>query len=166
MSSQVREISFKVVRGYPGMNDVVIALERGEVDGMLTHRGTLRADLITSGAFVPIFQTFALEPDLPALEHFITNERERGLLALLNAPLRIGLPLIAPPGLPEDLTRTLRQSYFKMVTSKEYQDEATKRGFDVGVPNVGDELAKFVSDNLTAVPADVLQEYRAFVEHP
>jgi tripartite-type tricarboxylate transporter receptor subunit TctC len=164
--AKYEKFPFKVVRGYPGMNDVVIALERGEVDGMLTHRGTLRADLITSSAFVPIFQTFALEPDLPALENFITNDRERRLLALLNAPLRIGLPLIAPPGLPEDLTRTLRQSYFKMVSSREYQDEATKRGFDVGAPNVGDELARFVSDNLTAVPADVLQEYRAFVEHP
>lgn len=164
--AKYEKFPFKVVRGYPGMNDVVLALERGEVDGMLTHRGSFRADLVTSGAFVPIFQTFALEPDLPALDNIITNQSEKALMGLLNAPLRIGLPVVAPPGLPEDLTRTLRQSYFNMASSKEYQEEAARRGIDVGKPNTGEELATFVADNLTAVPAEVLQEYKNFVEHP
>ncbi len=164
--AKYEKFPFKVVRGYPGMNDVVLAMERGEVDGMLTHRGTLRADLITSGVFVPIFQTFPLEPDLPALlENVVTNEHERSLLGLLNAPLRVGLPMVAPPGLPHELTRVLRQAYFKMASSKEYQEEAAKRGLDVGTPTVGEELAEFIGKNLTAVPADVLQEYRAFVAH-
>src|SRR6476646_9537923 len=88
--AKYEKFPFKVVRGYAGMNDVVLAMERGEVDGVLTHRGSLRADLITSGAFVPIFQTFALEPGLPALERFVTNEREKALLGLLIAPLRVG----------------------------------------------------------------------------
>jgi tripartite-type tricarboxylate transporter receptor subunit TctC len=158
--------SFKVVRGYPGMNDAILAMERGEVDGVFTHRASLRSDLISSGAVIPIFQTFAIEPDLPVVERFVTNQKEKALLNLLNAPLRLGLALVAPPGVPDDLTRALRQSYLKMVESKDYQDEASKRGFDVGKPNLGEDLADYVAKNLASVPGEVIQEYRDYVERP
>ena len=51
----------KVVTGYPGFNDVLIALERGEVDGLFSHEGSVantRPDLIASGAVKPVVQTF------------------------------------------------------------------------------------------------------------
>ena len=156
---------FRVVRGYPGMNDAIIAVERGEVDGVLAHRGSLRPDLIASGAVVPIFQTFALEPDLPAVEQFVTDPREKALLQLLNAPLRLGLAVIAPPGLPVDLTGVLRTSYLNMVASKGYIEEAGRHGFDIGRPNSGAELADYIANNLTAVTPDVIKDYRDYVEH-
>ena len=42
----------KVVTGYPGFNEVLIAIERGEVDGLFSHEGSIansRPDMITSG---------------------------------------------------------------------------------------------------------------------
>jgi tripartite-type tricarboxylate transporter receptor subunit TctC len=159
-------LPFKVVRGYPGTSQAVLAMERGEVDGMFLHRASMRPDLVASGLAVPIFQTLAIEPGLPVLERFITQPREVALLNLLNAPQRLGLPLVAPPGLPEDVTRVLRQSYIRMVASKEYLDEAAKRAIDVGRPNTGEELADYVAKNLAAFPAEVIQEYRDFVERP
>ena len=154
---------FKIVRGYPGMNDAILAVERGEVDGVFTHRASVRSDLVAAGALVPIFQTFPIEPDLPALEQLVRDPRERALLDLLDAPLRLGLAVIGPPGLSDDLTRMLRQSYVKMASSKDYLDEAGRRGFDVGKPNSGEELADYVARNLTAVPADVIGDYRGYV---
>ena len=155
---------FKVVRGYPGTGQAVLAMERGEVDGVFLHRASMRPDLVESGLAVPIFQTFAIEPGLPVLERFITNPREVMLLNLLNAPQRLGLALIAPPGMPDDLARLLRQSYLRMVASREYIDEATKRAIDVGRPNTGEELAEYVSKNLTAFPPETIREYRDYVE--
>jgi tripartite-type tricarboxylate transporter receptor subunit TctC len=155
---------FKVVRGYPGTGDSVLAMERGEVDGVFVHRASVRADLISSGFAVPIFQTFAVEPDLPVLERFVTNPREIALLNLLNAPQRLGLAVIAPPGLPDDVTGTLRQSYLKMVASKDYQDDASKRGLDIGTPNTGEELAAYVANKLASFPAETIKEYRDYVE--
>jgi len=157
---------FKVVRGYPGTNDSVLAMERGEVDGVFVHRASVRADLISSGFAVPIFQTFAVEPDLPVLERFVTNRREIALLNLLNAPQRLGLAVIAPPGLPDDLTWTLRQSYLRMVASEDYQDDASKRGLDIGTPNTGEELADYVATKLSSFPAETIKEYRDYVERP
>jgi hypothetical protein len=155
---------FKVVRGYPGTNQAVLAMERGEVDGVFLHRASMRPDIVESGLAVPIFQTFAIEPGLPVLERFVTNPREVALLTLINAPQRLGLPLIAPPGSPEDITRVLRQSYVRMVASKDYLDEAAKRAIDVGRPNTGEELTDYVSRNLTAFSPEAIREYRDYVE--
>jgi hypothetical protein len=154
----------KVITGYKGIAETTLAMERGEVDGVFLHRASMRPDLVESGLSVPIFQTFAIEPGLPVLERFVTHPREVALLNLLNAPQRLGLPLIAPPGLPEDITRLLRQSYVHMVASKDYLDEAARRAIDVGRPNTGEELADYVSKNLAAFPADTIREYRDYVE--
>jgi tripartite-type tricarboxylate transporter receptor subunit TctC len=154
----------KVVRGYPGMNDAILAVERGEADGVLTQPASLRGDLVSSGAVVPIVQVFSVEPHLPVLDRYITKGRTRALLQLLNAPQRLGLALVAPPGTPDDIAKTLRQSYLVMVASKDYQDEAIKRSFDVGKPNSGEEIADYIAKNLSDVPAAVIQDYREYVE--
>ena len=157
-------LPIKVVRGYPGISDAVLAVERGEADGVLCQRASIRPDMIAAGAVVPVFQLFDVEPNLPILDRLVTNPKEKALLDLLSAPQRLGLAVIAPPGLADDLTRTLRQSYLKMAASKEYLDEAVKRGFDVGRPNAGEEIAAYVSDKLMAFPAETIREYRSHVE--
>jgi tripartite-type tricarboxylate transporter receptor subunit TctC len=162
--AKYEKLNIKVVRGYPGINDAVLAVERGEADGVLCQRASVRADLIASGAVVPVAQLFEIEQGLPILDRLVSDPKERALLELLSAPQRLGLPVIAPPALPDDLTRTLRQSYLRMVASKEYLDEAIKRGFDVGKPNTGEEITDYVSTKLTAFPSDTIQEYRSYVE--
>ena len=51
-----------------------------------------------------------------------------------------------------------------MVASRDYLVEASKRGFDVGKPNTGEEIAAYVSDKLMAFPPDTIREYRSYVE--
>jgi tripartite-type tricarboxylate transporter receptor subunit TctC len=156
-------LPFKIVRGYSGMSTIAIAMERGEADGLFASRASLRPDLITSGAFVPIFQTFESEPNLPSVGGFVTNPHEKALLNLLDAPLRVGLPMVAPPGLPDNITAILRKAYFEMVSSEAYRAEAAKRGFELGTPSMGDELAAYVAENVVSVAPDVLQEYQSYV---
>jgi hypothetical protein len=50
------------------------------------------------------------------------------------------------------------------VASREYLDEAVKRGFDVGRPNAGEEIAAYVSNKLMTFPAETIREYRSYVE--
>jgi tripartite-type tricarboxylate transporter receptor subunit TctC len=163
--ARYEKLPLKVVRGYPGINDAVLAVERGEADGVLCQKASLRGDLIASGAVVPVFQVMPIEPDVPLLEAAVTDDKERALLELLSAPQRLGLPLIGPPGMADDLTRTLRQAYLKMVVSPDYLAEAIKRGLDIGQPNTGEELAQFVAGKLTSFPPQTIAEYRRFVEH-
>jgi tripartite-type tricarboxylate transporter receptor subunit TctC len=158
---------FKVVHGYPGTNETVIALERGEIDGLYSHEGSIqntRPDLITSGRIKAVLQTFEEMPNVPVLDSFVTNEKERALLTLMNTPSRIGLPLLAPPGIPAERLDILRKSYDQLVKDKEYRDEAERRGLPVGSALTGAELQKLVAQHLSSVSDDVLQEYLAFTE--
>src|SRR5262249_60814885 len=94
----------------------------------------------------------------------VSNLREKALLELLSAPQRLGLPVVAPPGMADDLTRVLRQSYLSMATSKAYTDEAVKRGFDVGRPNSGEGMSADVAEEVRNFPIDTINEYRNYVE--
>lgn len=162
--ARYEKLPIKVVRGYPGINDAILAVERGEADGVLCQKASLRSDLIASGAMLPVFQVMAFEAGVPLLDDLVADPNEKALLDLLSAPQRLGLPLIAPPGVPGDLTRILRQSYLTMVGSREYQAEAVKRGLDIGQPNSGEALAQFAA-GLTSFPLDTIDEYRRYVEH-
>jgi tripartite-type tricarboxylate transporter receptor subunit TctC len=162
--ARYEKLPLKVVRGYPGINDAILAVERGEADGVLCQKASLRGDMIASGAVVPIFQVMAIEPGVALLDGIVTDQRERALLEMLSAPQRLGLPVIAPPGVPDALTRILRRSYLNMIASNDYQDEAMKRGLDLGQPNTGEELAQFVATKLAAFPPETIEEYRRYVD--
>ena len=162
--AKYENLPIKVVRGYPGIIDAILAVERGEADGVFCQRASIRSDMLASGSVVPVLQVFDMEPNLPILDRYISNPKEKALLELLSAPQRLGLAVIAPPGLPDDLTRILRQSYLKMVESREYVEEAIKRNFDVGRPNTGEEITDYVTNTLMAFPAETIREYRSYVE--
>ena len=162
--AKYENIPIKVVRGYPGIADAVLAVERGEADGVLCQRASLRPDMLASNGVVPILQLFDMEPGVPLLQDLVSNPREKALLELLAAPQKLGLAVIAPPGTPAELTRTLRGAYLEMVATAEYRDEAVKRGFDVGTPNDGQAITDYVANTLTNFPAETIAEYRTYVE--
>ena len=154
----------KVVRGYPGIADAVLAVERGEADGVLCQRASIRPDLLASGSMVPVLQFYDVEKGVPLLLDLVTDPREKALLGLLMAPQKLGLAVVAPPSVPTELTRVLREADLKMVATSEYQEEAGKRGFDVGTPNSGDAIADYVTNTLMKFPAETIAEYRTYVE--
>jgi len=158
---------FKVVHGYPGSNEVQIALERGEIDGVYVNEGSIqntRPYLISSGKIKAMAQSFEDIPNVPILTDVIANPKEKALISLLNTPARIGLPLLAPPGIPAERLELLRKSYAELVQDKEYRAEAERRGLPVGRAMGGAELQKLVIDSLSTVPEDVLQEYLNYTQ--
>jgi tripartite-type tricarboxylate transporter receptor subunit TctC len=158
------KLPLKVVRGYPGTAEQALAMERGEIDGMFTERASFRADPIASGLAVPVVQTFAMEPGIPVLEDIATHPMEKALYRLFSIPLRVGLAVVAPPEMPAETTRVLRAAYLGAVSGAEYKEQAAKRGFEVGQPNSGEDIADFIAKNLSNVPADVIAEFRSYAQ--
>src|SRR5215470_19576472 len=156
------KLPIKVVRGYPGTAEQQLALARGEIDGMFTERASFRADPVASGLAVPILQTFTTEPGIPTLDEVAHHPMEKALFKLFEVPLRVGLAVVAPPDLRADITETLRGSYLRAVSSNDYVAEATKRGFDAGRPNPGQEIADYLSRSLSNIPPDVIAEFRSY----
>jgi tripartite-type tricarboxylate transporter receptor subunit TctC len=155
----------KVVTGYPGFSEVLIALDRGEVDGLFTHEGSIansRPDLIATGAVKPIVQSFDAMAGVPVLADVVTDVNARALLGLVTTPSHIGLPLLGPPGIPPDRLEMLRQSYLRLMDDAEYRAEADRRGLPVGRAVSGAELQQLIAQKLSAVPERIVKEYMAF----
>jgi hypothetical protein len=157
---------FRPVHGYPGMNAVLLALERGEVDGLFSHEGSLqstRPDMIKDKKIIPIFQTFPFEPGLPLMSSFATNPEAQALLTLLSAPGRIGVPLLGPPAMHAEATRILRAAHQSLTKDKAFRAYAKKRGIHV-LPSTGPELQAYIAKNLVRVPDSVVKQYRAYTK--
>src|SRR5258708_31334 len=155
----------KIVTGYAGFSEVLIAVERGEVDGLFTHEGSVantRPDMIVSGALKPVVQSYQSLPNVPVLSDVVANPSSNALLALVTTPSQIRLPLLAPPGIPADRLEILGQSYRQLMEDADYRAEAERRGLPVGRAVGGAELQALIARSLSAVPEPVVKAYLAF----
>jgi tripartite-type tricarboxylate transporter receptor subunit TctC len=155
----------KVVTGYGGFQEVLIAIERGEVDGLFTHEGSIansRPDMIAAGTLKPVVQSFESLPDVPVLADVVANPDAKALLALVTTPSQIGLPLLGPPGIPADRLDILRQSYLRLMADADYRADAERRGLPVGRPVGGIALKELIGRGLSSVPEPVVKAYLAF----
>jgi tripartite-type tricarboxylate transporter receptor subunit TctC len=152
----------KIVTGYPGFNEVLIAIERGEVEGLFSHEGSIlnaRPDMVESGLMKPLAQAYDYMPNVPLLDDVVGNADARALLGLVTTPSRIGLPLLGPPGVPPERLDILRKAYAQLMQDEEYRAEADKRGLPVGRAVSGADLQKFIAQNLSNVPERVVKAY-------
>jgi tripartite-type tricarboxylate transporter receptor subunit TctC len=155
----------KIVTGYAGFSEVLIAAERGEVDGLFTHEGSIansRPDMIAAGTLKPIVQSYQSLPGVPVLADVVASADARALLALVTTPSQIGLPLMGPPGIPAERLDILRQSYMRLMQDEDYRADAERRGLPVGRAVGGAELQALVARSLSGVPEPVVKAYLAF----
>jgi tripartite-type tricarboxylate transporter receptor subunit TctC len=155
----------KIVTGYAGFSEVLIAVERGEVDGLFTHEGSIlntRPDMIAAGALKPVVQSYQSLPGVPVLADVVASPDARALLALVTTPSQIGLPLVAPPGIPPERLDILRRAYQNLMDDQDYRAEAERRGLPVGRGVAGAELQSLIARSLSAVPEPVVKAYLAF----
>jgi tripartite-type tricarboxylate transporter receptor subunit TctC len=154
----------KVVTGYGGFNEVVIAIERGEVDGLFSHEGSIansRPDLIASGAIRAVVQSSNGIAGVLLLSDVVRKPDARALLGLVTAPSEIGLPLLGPPGMPSDRLEILRASYQRLMADNDYRAEADRRGLPVGRAIGGANLARLIARALASASPAVVKDYLA-----
>lgn len=152
---------FKVILGYPGGNEINLAMERGEVAGRgsnawASYKST-RPDWIKENKINILVQIGLRKasdlPNAPLLMDVAGNDLDREAMRLLSAPTTIGRPFFAPPNVPADRVKALRAAFDAMVKDKAFLDEAQKLNLDID-PVSGEELQKIVADIINA-PADV-----------
>jgi tripartite-type tricarboxylate transporter receptor subunit TctC len=137
---------FKIVSGYPSSGPGMLAMERGEVDGAATSWAIVksqRMDWINSGKARIILQfvpTRAKDlPHVPALGELGKTDEARQILDLYASGGALGRYVIAPPDLPPEMTRALRDGFDAMVRDPEFLAEARKVNLDVD-PAPGPEI--------------------------
>lgn len=152
---------FKVILGYPGGNEINLAMERGEVGGRGSNAWasfkSTRPDWIKENKINILVQIGLRKapdlPNVPLLMETATNDVDRAALRLLSAPTTIGRPFFAPPNVPADRVKALRAAFDAMIKDKAFLDEAQKLNLDID-PVSGEELQKIVAEIIDA-PAPV-----------
>jgi len=155
---------FKIVTGYPGGNDVSLALERGEVQGRCgwswSSVMTTRPDWVKTGKIVVLVQmSLAKHPDLqdvPLIMDFAQTDEQRQIFKLVFSRQIMGRPFLAPPGLPPGRLAMLRKAFDDTMTDKEFLADAAQNKFEIN-PVSGEQIQAMIREGYET-PPDVVKK--------
>jgi len=158
---------FKIVEGYPGGNDVLLAMERGEVKGRCgwswSSVKTTRKEWLEDKRMIVLVQLSLTKhpemPDVPLVTDFAKTDEQRAILKLMFARNVMGRPYLAPPNLPADRLATLRKAFMDTMADKEFLAEADKAQLEIN-PVSGEDVEKLVKE-VYATPADIIAKTKA-----
>jgi tripartite-type tricarboxylate transporter receptor subunit TctC len=158
---------FKIVEGYPGGNDVVLAMERGEVQGRCgwswssvksTHKSWIDDKRMI--VLVQLSLTKHPElPDVPLAMDFAKTDEQRQILKLVLARNVMGRPYLAPPNVPGARVAALRDAFSATMADEDFRAEADKTNLEIN-PVSGAEVEKLVNE-VYATPAEVVAKAKA-----
>lgn len=144
---------FKLVSGYKANADILLALERKEVDGWAAFATTIKL-AAERGAVRPIVRgRVAIRgfESLPVDEDLATTPLGKAMMGIRAAPLAIGRAFALPPGTPADRVAMLRDAFAKTVKDPEFVAEAKKAKIDIGYIS-SEEVAKLFTGMLEQPP--------------
>lgn len=160
---------FKMVTGYPGGNDITLAIERGEVQGRCGWSWSsvveTRMDWITSKKIGVLVQMSLSKhpdlPDVPLIMDLAKTDEQRQIFKLIFARQVMGRPFAAPPGVPADRLAVLRRAFADTMKDPAFLADAAKRKFEIN-PVDGEEIQALVED-VYQTPAAVTKKAAAIL---
>jgi len=157
-------LPIKLVTGYPGGNEMVLAMERHEVDGRCGWSWTSvlsRNKAMLDSKAINLTLQIALEKDKhPALQHVpvivdITDDpAKKAALKLIVSRQGIARPFAAPPDLPPERARALREAFDATMKDPDFLAETQRLALDVD-PVSGAEVEALIRDVYASPPEAV-----------
>jgi hypothetical protein len=154
---------FKIILGYPGANDINLAMERGEVAGKGSDSWTAwkatRPDWLRDKK-INILVQIGLEkepdlPDVPLMMDLAANADDRAVLRLLSVSGTIGRPIFTTPDAPAERIKALREAFAMVMKDPAFLEEAKAGNIDLN-PVSGEDLQKLVAE-IVATPRAVAE---------
>ena len=144
---------FRIVRGFPGGNEIKLAMLRGEVSGRCgwswSSVKTAHADWVTDKKINILFQMSANKhpdlPDVPLIMDLAETDEQRQILRLIFSRQTLGRPFVAPPGVPEDRVQALRDAFMATMQDPEFLADAEKADLEI-TPVSGEDVQALVTD--------------------
>jgi tripartite-type tricarboxylate transporter receptor subunit TctC len=155
---------FKLVRGYAGTTDIVLAMERGEVDIvgayglpgiMVTNPGWVK-----NGAANFIYQAalkrHRLISHVPTLPELAQSDEGQEILYAAASTGEIGRSILTTPGVPPERLAVLRRAFHAMLSDPDFQATCEKRNLMIDGAS-GQDMDKIVLETL-ALPNAVVEK--------
>ena len=165
MLDNILGTKLRIVRGYPGTNQISLAIESKEIEGMCgLSWATLAAqhpDWVSRG-FVRILAQESMKgsPEMdkmgvPLTASFAKTEEDRQVMELIYSQSEFGRPFVIPPGVPADRVAALRAAFNAALKDKDLLEEAGRAGLDID-PLAGDDFQSLVA-KLYALPPHIVE---------
>jgi len=144
---------FKIVRGYPGGNEINLAMERGEVKGRCgipwSTVKAARRDWIDDKK-VNFLMQFSLAkhpdlPDVPLVTDLAKTDEQRAIGRLIFSRQVMGRPFALPPGVAQERVAELRKAFDATMADKDYLADAAKMKLEVK-PVSGEQIEHLIDD--------------------
>ena len=157
LANELLGTKFKIVTGYPGGTPIVLALERGEVEGRGSNPWSewkaTKPDWVKDGKIVPILQMSLFKhsdlPDVPLMVDLAPNDTARSVFELITITGELGRPFIAPPGLPPERVAALRKAFDATMKDPEFLADAATAQKEIH-PIGWEEMEKLVQRVLSS----------------
>jgi tripartite-type tricarboxylate transporter receptor subunit TctC len=150
-------MKFKMVDGYVRPQDVVLAMERGEVEGVCqTVQSFSRAkpEWLKNGTARVLF-TAESDPvpgiDAPTVFKFAKTDEQRAILAFTASTLDLGRPYMLPPGVPPDIVQAMRRAFDATIKDPLFHQEAAKIGVVI-THKTGEQIQELIAKAATTPP--------------
>ncbi|MGH8689914.1 MAG: Bug family tripartite tricarboxylate transporter substrate binding protein [Burkholderiales bacterium] len=157
-------LNIKIVSGYSSSADIMLAIERKEVDGRAGSFSSIRP-FIERNLVRPVMRARASEPgieQLPVDENLAPNARAKAIMALRSAPEVIGRPYVMHPNTSPEHLKTMRDAFAAAIGDPELAAESKKAKMDLEFVN-GDVAVKVMKEVLSQ-PKDVVDEFSKYVK--
>jgi tripartite-type tricarboxylate transporter receptor subunit TctC len=157
----------KAIAGYPGTQEIMLAVERGELDGIVGYSwGVARSghkELLDTGKLKIILQ-LALSKhkeltNVPLITELVTKSEDRQVLEMIFSRQSMGRPLVAPPGLDPRLVQALRKGFDDAMHDPQLIAEGAKVGLELEFVSGSDVQA--MVERLYASPPNVVSRAQA-----
>jgi tripartite-type tricarboxylate transporter receptor subunit TctC len=130
---------FKIISGYKGTTEAVLAMERGEVQGMgdwsWSNVKTRKPDFLRDKKIRVLLQVATEKmPDLqdvPLAMDYVKNPADREVMELFLAQKSAARPVVAPPGIPADRMAAIRAGFDKMIEDAEFLKDAQSAKLEI-----------------------------------
>jgi tripartite-type tricarboxylate transporter receptor subunit TctC len=160
---------FKMVSGFPSSSDVFLSMERGEVDGICESLDSVigkRPDWISGKKVNVLFQGGTQpNPELKGVPFIVDLARdadEKQAIEFLYAGQGIGRPFVAPPDLPADRLKMLRDAFMATMKDPEFIADVKKQKLDLE-PEDGAHLEALIR-KIYATPKPVVEKVSALIK--
>jgi tripartite-type tricarboxylate transporter receptor subunit TctC len=155
-------LKIRLISGYPGGNDVLLAMERGEVDGRCGWSWgsvvAVRSEWLAEDK-VNILLQMALDkhpdlPDVPLVMDLARSDDERMAMELIFSRQVMGRPYLAPPGIPAARREALRRAFDATLTDPAFLADARRIDLELN-PVTGEQVEALLTRIYGASPAAV-----------